>query len=237
MKVMQPFPCLAILIIILSTMISLSACTQVHDTKSSIGNIARTKSTDNSSLMNIQPTGDADTELSNTDWITNQSNDIGTINFNKTGNIVHITHYGNILYEKQPETSKIIFDASPFINLSKTITLDRYIEEQKRLTKTSITTRKKKLADPKLTGDEKAKQDEALKTEENYLQKLERLTPETTAELTTIVNNLKSLALALESHKAFEGTITGNELTIEKFPVCNAAGNGIVISKVVFKKV
>ena len=224
MKAKKSFSLFGVLIIMISTVVFIAACTQAND---NTGNTGSNNSA--GKVVQVVPTGEADPALKGTKWNSGKRG----LSFSEKGNTAWIETCGAAIYKK--EGTKISFDLSAQISIYKTMTKDDYIKMMKASEKEWIAELKKRKEKAE-SDEEKAKLEKDIKEAEEFLQQLDNPDEETQAIIKEGIEFLKKRGAALEPYKTFEGTLTGdNELVIEKLPVCDNE-NKVTIVNITLKK-
>ena len=224
MKAKKSFSLFGVLIIMISTVVFIAACTQATGNTGNTGN-------NNSAgkVVQVGATSEADPALKGTEWNSPDK----YLSFSEKGNTVQIYRYGMAIYKK--EGKKISFDLSAQISIYKTMTKDNYIKLMKAFEKEQIAELKKRKEKAE-SDEEKAQLEKDIKEAEKVLQQLDNPDEEMQAIIKEDIEFLKKRGAALEPYKTFEGTLTGDKLEIEKFPVYDETTNKVTVSKIKFIK-
>ena len=225
MKAKKSFSLFGVLIIMISTVVFIAACTQATGNTGNTGN-------NNSAgkVVQVGATSEADPALKGTEWNSPDK----YLSFSEKGNTVQIYRYGMAIYKK--EGKKISFDLSAQIKIDKAVTKDDFITTVKAGIKEQIAELEKRKKEAG-SDAEKAALEEEIKETKELLQQLDNPDEEMQAMIKNKFEFLKKCGAALEPYKTFEGTLTGDkELEIEKFPVYDETTNKVTVSKIKFIK-
>ena len=231
MKAKKSFSLFGVLIIMISTVVFIAACTQATGNTGNTGNTTGNTGNNNSAgkVVQVGATGEADPALKGTEW---NSRDTG-LSFSEKGNTVQIYKYGMAIYKK--EGKKISFDLSAQIKIDKAMTKDDFITTAKAEIKEKIAELEKRKKEAG-SDAEKAKLEKDIKETKEFLQQLDNPDAEMQAMIKNTLEFLKKRGAALEPYKTFEGTLTGDKLEIEKFPVYDGQTNKVTVTNITFTK-
>ena len=220
MKAKKSFSLFGVLIIMISTVVFIAACTQANG---NTGNNSAGK------VVQVVPTGEADPALKGTKWNSGKRG----LSFSEKGNTAWIETCGAAIYKK--EGTKISFDLSAQISIYKAMTKDDLITTAKAEIKEEIAELEKRKKEAG-SDEEKAKLEKEIKEAEEFLQQLDNPDAEMQSMIQKRLEFLKKRGAALEPYKTFEGTLTSdNELVIEKLPVCDNE-NKVMIVNITLKR-
>ena len=168
--------------------------------------------------FNIQSTGKADPALKGTRWSYNDeaATMIRTISFAADDRNVANVDYKEAIYTVKDKT--VSFDYSQYIRLWKSMTVDRFIQLTIAETKKEIAEIENQLKAEKDAAKKKALEQRITRMKE-ILQYYQNVTQEQKNELAEDLTEQREMLTALEKYATFSGTLDGETITVEKFPV------------------
>ena len=184
--------------------------------------------------FNIQSTGKADPALKGTQWSYNDKAAmmIRTISFAADDRNVADVDHQEATYTVKDKT--ISFDYSQYIQLWKSMTVDRFIQLTIADLKESLDEEEKRLKAEK-DAAKKKELEQLITRMKKSLQHYQNLTQDQKNELAEDLKEEKEMITALEKYATFSGTLDGETITVEKFPV-HKPGTW-ELKKIVFKKI
>ena len=235
MKAKKLLSWFGVLIMMMSTVAVMARCNHANDNKGNTTNNSNSNNngntTNNGNIdggLNIQPTGEADSALKNTEW-ESQPDVRNKLFFSEKGNTVNMYVFHSVY---TVNGSTVSFDFSKSVQAWSALTFDAYINWQiaglnKYLTELEM------LLNNEQNAAQKTEYEEKIKSAKEHLNKLKNPSAEDRKDF----ENINKEAKAIAPYAKFEGTLNADktELTIEKCPMRNN-DHTFKVERVVFKK-